>query len=782
MTERSVSQHAAPVLVVKTQGTDQTLDAGSSYQVGRDPQADIVINDSRVSWHHGVLKLDRGAWVFEDTGSTNGTFMGSRKVNRIQISEDCILRMGDADDGPVMFCSVSRPGAANRPGTVVVDRGMSVDRRPTRVMRAPVRVLRIGRGPDNDLVVPDLSVSRNHAELRNAGGGRYEIVDLGSHNGTFVNGEPVSAATITERDIVSVGRATFRLVGDELREFIDEGDVTFVAQDLTVRLSGGKVLLDHVSFPIGERSLVAIIGPSGAGKSTLLGALTGMRPATEGSVLYDDRDLYTHYAELRHRIGLVPQDDILHTQLRARRALRYAAELRFPGDTSAAERDRRVDEVMDELALKAHANTRTGAMSGGQRKRVNVALELLTKPSLLFLDEPTSGLDPGLDKSVMELMSGLAKDGRTVVVVTHSVANLDICDRLLVLAAGGRVAYYGPPADGLRYFGKAGWAEVFQAFDSEPNRDWAGDFKRSSYYAENVGSGLEARLPESARQSAPEPLPAPCGFFAQVSTLVRRYVSVITSDRSYLVVLAVLPLVIGLLLRAVPAKQGLTGHLNADAESLLLVLVIGACFIGAANSVRELVKERAIYARERAAGLSSGAYLFSKLIVLGVISCLQALLLVLLGLPGRPMPAHGAVIGAAPLVEIALAVVVLSLASMALGLMVSSMVSTSEKAMPLLVLLAIAQVILSGGILPLNGKVGLDQLSWLAPARWGFAATASTTSLSQISGLPGKPDPLWQHKPVTWLIDMGMQIVLALIFTIIAWRRLVRLGPRRRRR
>src|ERR1019366_9331646 len=262
-------------------------------------------------------------------------------------------------------------------------------------------------------------------------------VDLGSHNGTFVNGEPISTATVTEADILSIGRATFRLVGDELREYIDEGNVSLVAQDLTVRISGGKVLLDHVSFPIGERNLVAVIGPSGAGKTTLLGALTGMRPATEGAVLYDERDLYTHYAELRHRIGLVPQQDILHSQLSARRALRYAAELRFPGDTSKEERNRRVDEVIDELGLKAHANTRAGSLSGGQQKRVNVALELLTKPSLLFLDEPTSGLDPGLDKSVMEMMSGLAKDGRTVIVVTHSVANLDVCDRLLVLVPGG---------------------------------------------------------------------------------------------------------------------------------------------------------------------------------------------------------------------------------------------------------------------------------------------------------------------------------------------------------
>ena len=480
MTERSVSQHAAPVLMVKTQGSDQQLHAGSSYRVGRDPQADIVVDDSRVSWHHAVLHVDRDAWILEDPSSTNGTFMGSRRVRRIEISEDCILRLGDPADGPVMFCSVSRPRGPGPGGTVVRDSGMSVDRRPTSVMRAPVKVLRIGRGPDNDLVVPDLSVSRYHAELRNSGGGRYEIVDLGSHNGTFVNGEPISTATVTEADILSIGRATFRLVGDELREFIDEGNVSLVAQDLTVRISGGKVLLDHVSFPIGERNLVAVIGPSGAGKTTLLGALTGMRPATEGAVLYDERDLYTHYAELRHRIGLVPQQDILHSQLSARRALRYAAELRFPGDTSREERHRRVDEVIDELGLKAHADTRAGSLSGGQQKRVNVALELLTKPSLLFLDEPTSGLDPGLDKSVMEMMSGLAKDGRTVIVVTHSVANLDVCDRLLVLVPGGKVAFYGPPAEGLRYFGKQSWAEVFQAFDAQPDRDWQGDFKRSS--------------------------------------------------------------------------------------------------------------------------------------------------------------------------------------------------------------------------------------------------------------------------------------------------------------
>jgi ABC transport system ATP-binding/permease protein len=780
MIERSVSQQAVPVLKVQTQGSEKQLQAGSSYRIGRDPQADIVVNDSRVSWHHAVLLVDRNAWVLDDSSSTNGTFMGSRRVKRVQISEDCVLRLGDPADGPVMYCSVSKPGGAGPGGTVVRDSGTSVDRRPTSVMRAPVKVLRIGRGPDNDLVVADLSVSRNHAELRNSGGGRYEIVDLSSHNGTFVNGEPVSRATVTEADILSIGRATFRLVGDELREFIDEGDVSLVAQDLTVRISGGKVLLDHVSFPIGERSLVAVIGPSGAGKSTLLGALTGMRPASEGAVLYDDRDLYSHYAELRHRIGLVPQEDILHKQLSARRALRYAAELRFPGDTSADERGRRVNEVIDELGLKAHADTRAGSLSGGQQKRVNVALELLTKPSLLFLDEPTSGLDPGLDKSVMEMMSGLAKDGRTIIVVTHSVANLDVCDRLLVLVPGGKVAFYGPPTEGLRYFRKQSWAEVFQAFDSEPDRDWQGDFKRSSCYREYVASGLTSRAPETSHR-APEAPPAPRSRLAQLSTLCRRYLAVISSDRNFLIVLAVLPIVLGVLIREFQGKHGLAGIDNTDAQSVLLILVICACFTGAANSVRELVKERAIYTRERAAGLSAGSYLFSKILVLGLITGVQAAVLVVLGVLGKPLPATGAFLTSAPLLELILGVAVLAIASMTLGLVVSAVVNSSDKTMPVLVLLSMAQVILSGGLLTLS--VGLNQISWLTPARWGFAATSSTVNLNAISA-PGviKPSSLWDHKPSTWLIDMGLQVLLAVVFTLIAWRRLVRLSPGRLRR
>ena len=507
------------------------------------------------------------------------------------------------------------------------DYRLSVDRRPTAVLPLPTHRMRIGRAPDNELVLSDLTTSGHHAELRKTSDGKYQIVDLGSHNGTFVNGQPVTSATLTEKDIVSIGPATFRLVDGTLREYIDTGDVSLVAQDLVVEVSGGKILLNHVSFPLGERSLVGVIGPSGAGKSTLLGALTGMRPADRGVVLYDNRDLYQNYAELRTRIGLVPQDSVMHTQLTTQRALQYGAELRFPPDTGSDERTARVEEVMGELGLTRHADTRADRLSGGQLKRVNVALELLTKPSLLFLDEPTSGLDPGLDKSVMEQMRDLAHDGRTVIVVTHSVANLNALrpaagtgprrqGRVLRAARGGagllRRAGLGRSVPDLRPGAEPGLGRRVQGLP-RPRR---------------VRHPAPGQVPavSAGPKAAGTPAPVRGGAFSQIGTLCRRYTRVLASDRW---------------LRAVRGadpdhprrpdlrpgrQQGLSGPLgsNANAQLLLIMVIVGVCLSSTVGSIRELVKERNIYIRERAAGLSSAAYLGSKLIVLGLVSVVQA--------------------------------------------------------------------------------------------------------------------------------------------------------------
>jgi ABC-type multidrug transport system ATPase subunit len=789
-------QAEAPPLVVRGSGGTVTLSPGPVYRIGRDPEADVVVDAPVVSWQHAQLLATDGQWLIQDAGSTNGTFSGGLRVRRMQITGTAEFRLGHPKEGPLLSCTVPEPGPAGlvgaaqapaaHPSTALWPGHPLAGRQPTGITRVLDRALLIGRADDNDVVIADLQVSRRHAELRRLGGGRFQLTDTGSSNGTYVNGQRITTEVVTEADLIGIGSATFRLAGDELREFDAADGMLLNAYGLTVTLPGGKVLLDHVSFPLPERCLLGVIGPSGAGKSTLLGALTGTRPATSGSVLYDGRDLYANYAELRHRIGLVPQENILHTQLSARRGLSYAAELRFPQDTSPAERSRRVDEVLGELSLDRHADTRTGSLSGGQQKRVNVALELLTKPSLMFLDEPTSGLDPGLDKSVMGMLAQLAKDGRTVMVVTHSVANLSSCDRLLVLVPGGKVAYFGTPADGLRHFGRDDWAEVFQDFEAQPDRDWAADYRRSAYYARYTSGPLQALgaaqgpQPDArAARAVAAPPPRPASRLAQLSTLVRRYLSVIASDRNYVGVIALLPVILGGLIRAIPDAGGLTGPSNGLAIQLLLILVMSACLIGVANAVRELVKERAIYTRERAAGLSPAAYLASKLVVLGVISAVQSVVLVAIGLGGRPMPARG-VLTSSPLAEIMLGVAVLAIASMTIGLLISAAVNSSDKTLPLLVVTVLVEVVLSGGVIRLNGTAGLEQLAWLTPSRWGFAAVASTVDLNHVTPPPpgGTPDPLWDHSVHAWAVNMVLQLILAAVFALVTWRLLHR--PARR--
>ncbi|WP_174532201.1 FHA domain-containing protein [Streptomyces ambofaciens] len=654
------------------------------------------------------------------------------------------------------------------------------DRSPTTFHQFSLgRVMRIGRALENELVVSDLQVSRNHAEFHSTPDGRMEIRDLGSHNGTYVNGQPIAkggSQLLGPTDVVGVGHSTFRIVGDRLEEFVDTGEVSFSARHLTVTVDGGKQILKDVSFGVPEKSLIAVIGPSGSGKSTLLKALTGYRPADQGEVLYDNRNLYKQFAELRQRIGLVPQDDILHKELTVKKALKYAAKLRFPADTTAAERDARIDEVLRELKLDIHRDKKVTSLSGGQRKRVSVALELLTKPSLIFLDEPTSGLDPGMDRDVMQLLRGLADDGRTVLVVTHSVAELAICDKLLVMAPGGSVAYFGPPEEALNFFGYDTWADVFSAFENYRDYDWAGRWKGSQHY-QMYAADIDAVAPQAVQVPAMHAMkpPKPQGWMSQFVTLVRRYVSVIVSDKGFLALMVILPAVLGAVSLLIDADKGLlpnpanpqTGRIipNGTATTVLLILAVGACFAGAANSVRELIKERVIYERERATGLSRSAYLMSKVFVLGMITVLQGLLVGVIGFATREIPEEGLVLGGLTLVELSLPIMALGFTSMMFGLIISALVKTAEKTMPLLVMFAIIQVVFTGCLFALNGAVGVNQFSYLMPSRWAVAAAGATLDFNRISPPEqgAENDPLWEHTVGAWAMDMTALIALGVI-------------------
>ncbi|MFI9062253.1 FHA domain-containing protein [Streptomyces sp. NPDC053429] len=770
---------AAPELVLETARGSTPISPGRTYHVGRDPLCEICLDDARVSWHHAVLRPDGDHWTVEDEGSTNGTWADGHRVHAWSVGPGSELRFGSAEDGPrVVLLGAAPERTPGRPSSVSNPALTGAFRRPTSVRQLPARTVRIGRAPDSDLVIDDLVVSRRHAELRALPDGTYEIADLASHNGTYLNGVRVERARVADGDIVGIGHSAFCLVGDRLQEYVDTGEVSLDVQGLAVTVDRGrKVLLDHVSFPVGAKCLLAVVGPSGAGKSTLLGALTGLRPADQGTVLYDGRDLYHDYAELRSRIGLVPQDDILHAQLTVRRALTYAAELRFPQDTAKAERQARVDEVIRELGLGQRADQSIHSLSGGQRKRVSVALELLTKPSLLFLDEPTSGLDPGMDRSVMNMLRGLADDGRTVIVVTHSVLSLEVCDRLLVLAPGGRVAYYGPPGETLGFFGFEEWPQAFEAFENQQDRDWAGEYRSSTLYRKyvqvpghpSVGDGAPAGPGGFA---APPPKAQSWG--AQLSTLVRRYAAALSADRTFLAVMVALPFVMGAMARAL-AGRSLT---QETAINALLILSVGGVLTGAANAVRELVKERTIYRRERAVGLSRSAYLMSKVVVLGAVTVAQAVVLTLVALLGvKTNSPGGKGVFLPPLVELTIAVAMLSFTAMMLGLLISALVRKEEVTMPLLVLLAIVQVVFCGALLRLDGVPVIQQLAWLVPSRWALGAMAGTIDLRAI--VPGKitDDPLFAHSAGVWLLDIGMLVALSVLFGVLVARLLRRHEP-----
>ncbi|MFF4040120.1 ATP-binding cassette domain-containing protein [Streptomyces sp. NPDC001816] len=673
----------------------QRLDPARTYTVGRDPQSDVVFREAIVSWWHARIYWGGTSWVLQDLNSTNGTYDLGRRISLAEVGHGALLTLGGAAEGPRLRFTV-RPARRDTAG------GTSVTR--------------IGRAPDNDLVVREHDVSSHHAE--------FSLAPAGS----------------------------------------------LIVRRLTVRVRHGKsnrTLLQNVSFEVPAKALIAVVGPSGSGKSTLLRALTGHQPNVKGEVLYDNQNLHERFAELRQHIGIVPQHDILHPQLTVRSALRHAARLRFPRGTEATERDRRVEEVLTELRLGLHADQRIAALSGGQRKRVSVALELLTKPSLMFLDEPTSGLDPGMDRDVMQLLRGLADDGRTVLVVTHSVGELEQCDKVLVLGPGGSLAYFGPPAQALEFFGQATWADVFSAFDEHRDLDWS---RRWHECRQHVAS---AAAPRQTATTAPEAVhtPKPPRWTAQLSVLVRRQLAVMASDRRFVGLMALLPVILGLASTVIPADFGLRrapdGTPNLAAGTILASLVISVCFMGAANSVRELVKERALYERERAAGLSRSAYLMSKITVLGLISGLQGITLCLLGLVPRELPTEGMVAKDAPLLEMTFVITMLGFTSMMCGLVISSLARTAESTMPLLVLFCVFQYLFSGVTFHLFNNPGVEQVAWLAPSRWAIAAEGVTLDLGPLLGpmdksAPSATDPLWRHSLSQWLTDMGVLFGLAM--------------------
>jgi hypothetical protein len=423
-----------------------------------------------------------------------------------------------------------------------------------------------------------------------------------------------------------------------------------------------------------------------------------------------------------------------------------------------------VHRVLGEVGLSAQVEQRIDSLSGGQRKRTSIALELLTAPQLLFLDEPTSGLDPGLDRQVMEGLRDLADGGRVVVVVTHSVLALDRCDRVLLLATGGRVAYFGPPERLLSFFAVQDHPAVFAAL-ADPA--WVDRFAESSVRRAYVSS-TSVGTPVPAGWAPAPPRPA---AGRQLVTLVRRNLAVVAADRLFLALLVGMPVVLAVMAHAFPGEGGLSmraaGGDPAEARQRIIVLVVGAALMGAALAVREFVVERPIYRREHAVGLSPAAYLASKVVVVGGAVALQSVVFTQLALLGLPGPDDPQVLpwGRWEIAATTAAVgVTMSIAALA----VSALATSTDQTMPALVALVMGQLVLCGGLFPLADRAGLEQVSWLLPARAGHAAMTVTAGL-QPSSAP-QLDPLYTPTAARWALDLGLLAAQsAVLLAVTAW-------------
>jgi len=758
-------------LLIDWDGGSTVINPGKPYVIGRDKSADIQVIGSKVSRSHLRLEFNGENWRAIDLDSSNGTFYDGKPFSELDIFDQISIFLG-GDAGqeirvhPLQLGKKKTKDAPRKAQTPRGDQTLVASSLEGFIQKhddqtARIRLqqrIRIGRDSANDWQIDDLTVSRFHAEIVQNDNGGFDLVDLRSANGSFINGISVRRREIEIGDLISIGGVTRRFTSDGLESPIGVEGIDIVAKELHFSV-GAKELLSDINFHLGPRSLTAIVGPSGAGKSTLLNAITGRTTPTAGQILIGGRDLHKEYGDLSQRIGLVPQADILHTRLTVRQALTYGAALRFPSETSKQEREARVEEVMEKLELTPRADLRIDKLSGGQRKRASIGLELLTKPSILVLDEPTSGLDPGLDAHVMETLRKLADDGQTVVLVTHSVDNLNFCDNVVLMASGGRIAYAGPSSTVFTALGKNNWAEVFRMLSS-PEALLLSNKKRSGV----VSSITELPQEKVKKQS----------WARQLMTLSSRYLRVIASDRYYLGLLAAIPILIGLICYATAGELGLgtglpdkRGNLfNPIARSNLMILILGTVFIGLSTSIQEIIKEDPIRLREKSVGIRSSTYLMSKVLVLGVATSIQTFIFVSIVLFNRPVPAQGLFIGSAYL-EILFLTVLLGFGSMCLGLLISSILTSSEQAMPILVGLTMAQVVLSGA-LPGKNEGFIALVSPLVPSYWSMNSLASSVDLVEISNISDE-DLLIRWDSVVETLTQGAISVLGMsLFFLVA--------------
>lgn len=720
---------------------------------GRDPKNDIVLSSHLVSGEHGRFSYCDGVWYMEDKaayrekGSTNGLIHNNAAIFSRAVTDGDFIRIDDGVETiteGVLFV-FSSADSSNRWHTVELAGKASVA---------------IGRDESCQIVLPHISVSKCHARIVREEDGWY-LIDHNSTNGVIINNRRVfGKERLHEKDVIAITNSKLIFTSSAVFYCCYKSGISVDASDIVIQRGKGKkafITSNHVTLNIKPGELIAIIGGSGAGKSTILNCMCGYLEPTQGQVFINGVDLYQNFDALKKLVGYVPQSDIVYDNLTLHDMLLYTAKLRLPKDTSPEEREAAITRAIDMVELPEKRDSLIKSLSGGQRKRASIAVELLSDPNLLFLDEPASGLDPGTERNLMQSLRTMADNGKTVILVTHSTLQLKMCDKIVFMGKGGNLCYFGSYDEALAFFGVTDIVDVYNMITDQA-KHWSARFERTRPV---IGA---ARKTAAASGKTKE------SRFRQLGVLSARYMKLVANDKQrLLLLLAQAPLLAVLISFVADGNQFDQYEMT---KSLLFALSCSAFWVGMLNAIQEICKERTIMKREYMTGLSLSAYVSSKIIVLGLLCLIQSVMItgvfgIMVGIPEEG-------ILLSPFIELLTTTFITAVASTAMGLFVSSLFTNADRAMTVAPILLMPQILFSGLIFKLSGATEI--ISWIAVCRWsmeGYGTTANLNDLPlklQQEGvmIPHEAESFFDFTAEHLLTSWGILVLYTVLFLVFA--------------